>query len=564
MNGRTLRILLLALFPVGIAAQDRAATKVLKGPEERVSITVPADWKPMEIAGTMLLRAIAPGAYGGHDIRIEREEGQGDVDKQRDRYLDYDAQNAPDATVQKKSKPYFGYRINDTDANRVLIRAFVADGSDGLIITCTSRFQYYDKLWARKIEEVIASLQISGSALTSRPELEGDLRRLFDRSARASFVAPGVWKSLTPQFDDELLFVCLKGSKTGPRFTLKEYPGKSNTGLLLLKVGGEWKRSYANVSIKRLGGQPPRMIIKNRVPGSVDYVQAFASEGDGYVFMLTVREGSFEKFKTVADQFAQSLVFTGGPFVPPVSPDDDIRETYKRLVAVNASAESAGAAETIVKVLSGFDKHWSRIGVAISKNAAPVEIVVASEDKFAETSHFFGDPPVAYDRSRRMIVATPPPKSAEQLVMWRGQLYSALAENLLHRDLKVAAPTWWRAGVMTCMDAAGRSGKGPDEPHPAFVERLVVITDTDAHKPLSEIFAMTEAEFLLADSPDMRIQAWGYTHLMIYGRGTLASLYKRWKKALVKATGKAPKFDLKKYDKAQKDLKKHVFQRWGR
>ena len=552
------------LCPDAGAQADKNATRAVKGPEDRISITVPADWKSMEIAGSMIIRVVAPGAYGGHDFRVEREEGQEDVDKQRDRYLDYDSANAPSGTVQKKTKPYYGYRINDADKNRILIRAFITDGSDGLVLTCTSRFQYYDKLWAAKIEEVIASLDISG-ATTGRPELEGDLRRLFDRKARASFVAPGIWKPLTPQFDDELLFVCLKGSKTGPRFTLKEWPGKGNTGLLLLKVGGQWKRSYANVTIKRLSGDRPRMIVKNRVPGSVDYVQAFASEGNGFTFTLTVREGSFEKFRTVADKLAESLVFTGGPFEAPAAPHEDVRELYRKLIAVNASAELSGAVDRVLKVLPGFDKNWSRIGMPVSRNAPPLEVMIVSAKSFTEQSHFFGDPPVAYDRSRRVVVVTPPPKdSRSRMEMWRGRLYAALTENILHRDVQASVPPWFRAGLMTCMDAAGRSGKGADQPHPAFVDRLVVLVDTDAHKSLPDVLKMTEADVLLADKPEMRILAWGYTHLMIFGKGSLGGLYKRWKKALSKAYEKAPEFDLKKYVKSKEDLKKHVFKHWGR
>ena len=98
-------------------------------------------------------------------------------------------------------------------------------------------------------------------------------------------------------------------------------------------------------------------------------------------------------------------------------------------------------------------------------------------------------------------------------------------------------------------------------PHPAYVERLVVKTTTNAQKPLAEILAMTESDLYFADLPDTRIQAWGYMHLMLYGKSALGSLYKRYAKALAKGRGVAPVFK-PKYDKDEQDLKKHVFKNW--
>ena len=145
--------------------------------------------------------------------------------------------------------------------------------------------------------------------------------------------------------------------------------------------------------------------------------------------------------------------------------------------------------------------------------------------------------------------------------MWRGRVFWALAENALHRDVKVTVPVWLRAGLAGCMEAAGRSGKSPKEPHAAYVERLVIKTSTDGHKSLATIMSMTESDLYFADSPDARIQAWGYTHMMLFGRSPLGSLYKRWARALAKGRGIAPAFKLK-YDKDREDLKKHASKHW--
>ncbi len=46
--------------------------------------------------------------------------------------------------------------------------------------------------------------------------------------------------------------------------------------------------------------------------------------------------------------------------------------------------------------------------------------------------------------------------------------------------------------------------------------------------------------------------------------GSLASAYKKWTRALAKAKTSTPKLDLKKYDRAEEDLKRHVFKLWGK
>ena len=67
-----------------------------------------------------------------------------------------------------------------------------------------------------------------------------------------------------------------------------EAQARLNPGLTLLKIGAQWKKTYGNVIVKRLGNDPPRLMATNRVPGSVDYLIAFGNAGRfgklGHVF----------------------------------------------------------------------------------------------------------------------------------------------------------------------------------------------------------------------------------------------------------------------------------------
>ena len=81
----------------------RGRTRICKGPQKRITIRVPVTWKEGEAAGSIFLRVIAPGQYGAHDLTLRREEGQDDVDKQRDRYLEFDSANSPKATIKEFS-----------------------------------------------------------------------------------------------------------------------------------------------------------------------------------------------------------------------------------------------------------------------------------------------------------------------------------------------------------------------------------------------------------------------------------------------------------------------------
>jgi hypothetical protein len=541
----------------------KGPTRDLAGPEGRVMIKVPEKWKDLQLSGNIIIRANAPGTYGGHNLRVEREAGQSDREKQRKRYLDYDTTNAPGAEVQKVDEPWFGYRLDISAKNRVLLRAFVTDGGDGLIVTVTSRLQYYDEVWAGQIAAIVSSVWISGVGAPRKPEEQGALRRIFDKAARVSLVAPGAWKSVEPDRSDELLYVGLKGSKSGPRFRFKDWGGPTDASLTLLKISGQWKKAYRNLVLKRLGNDPPSMLVRNRVPGSVDYLIAFDNAERGYTLILTVKEDSFERFRTVADAVAKSVVFSSAPYVEPEPPALDIRREEGKFAILHGAAEQASSVGKVARALGAFERHWKRVGVGKSRKKPPIHIVVCPRNDFEETAHHFGTPPAAYDRKGRFVVVVPPPPEEDTLPMWRGMLYGAIADNLLHRDVMVPAPAWLRAGLSACMDAAGRTGRGPDEGHPAFLKKLKVKTVTNAHKDIETVLTMTDADLYLAESPDRRMLAWGYVHLMNFGKGTVPSTYRRWKRALEAAEEKAPDFDLKTYEKARLDLQKHVARQWG-
>ena len=72
---------------------------------------------------------------------------------------------------------------------------------------------------------------------------------------------------------------------------------------------------------------------------------------------------------------------------------------------------------------------------------------------------------------------------------------------------------------------------------------------------------MTETDLYFAESPEKLVQAWGYMHLMLYGKSSLGAKYKRWARALAKARGVTPAFK-PEYEKDQADMKRHAFKHW--
>lgn len=554
-----LTALLLAVS--GATAQDdpfKGPTKVVKGPEGRVSITVPARWREESISGNIVLRVRAPYG-GGHDIIVTREAGQSDVDAQRDRYLAYDSGKYAGSEVKKLSKPFYGYRLNAPSKNVVIFRRFIADGEDGLVVASSSRLKMFDETYADQVLAVLSSIQVAGGAGGGATVAEeGGERRVFDPAAVVSLVAPAAWKSLPPDAEEkEVLTLGLKGSRSGPVIRLLDMGSPTNANLVLSNLSRQWK-VFGKIVSKRFPGKPPRMMCVNKKPGWIEYVIAYAVGSHGYALHLTVREGSFEKFRAIADTIGGTVVFTDGEFAPPKSAPGEIHEEYHRAFVVHAKVEQAGAVPQIVKLLGRFEKDWRRIRIGKLKKPPPIEILVAPADGFAEASHGFGEPPAAYDRSTCLVVVAPRPDDRAMQDAWQGRVFAALAEATLHRDMAGRVPPWLRTGLAACMEAAGRSGEGPDEPHPAYVKVLDNRAATDTLLPLKDVLARTNADYFMAETLVNHAMAWGYTHLMLFGKGSLPGIYRKWKKAAEKARHGTPEFDLGDYDKGIEDLKKHI------
>jgi hypothetical protein len=546
----------------GVSAQDdpfKGPTKVVEGPEGRVKITVPVRWREESISGNIVLRVRAPHS-GGHDIIVTRETGQSDVDAQRDRYLTYDSGKYAGAEVKKLAEPFYGYRLNAPSKNVVIFRRFITDGDDGLVIVSSSRLKMFDQVYKEQLFAVLASIEVAGragGAATSSAE-EGGERRVFDPAAVVSLVAPAAWKSLAPDPDEkEVLTLGLKGSRSGPVIRMLDMGSPTNANLVLSKVSGQWK-SYGSVVFKRFPGKPPRMMCANRKPGWIDYVIAYDANGHGYALHLTVREGSFEKFRAITDAIGSTVVFTDGDYAPPKSPPGEVHDEVRKAFVVHAKAEQAGMIPAVVKLLRGFEKDWRRVGLGDSRKAPPIHILVTTDDAFADASHGFGKRPAAYDRSTCMVVVAPQPDDRALHDGWRGGIYAALAEASLHRDMPGKVPPWLRTGLAACMEAAGRSGKGPDEPHPAYVKILDNSAATQLLTPLPDVLKRTNADYFMAEKLDGHAMAWGYTHLALFGSGTLPGIYRKWKKAAERARRDAPPFDLGDYTGGVADLTKHI------
>jgi hypothetical protein len=527
----------------------------------RVKITVPKSWTDADLSGTIVIHIRAPLQRGGHDLLVTREEGQSDVDKQRDRYLQYDGGRFPGADVQKLSEPFFGYRIQDAKKNEVLVRAFADDGADGIVVSVMSRHQNYDAYHRELIEAVVASLApVKGADAKGEDKEDEGLRRVHDEQGRVSIVVPALWKPVEAADGGEWLAVALKGAKTGPRLAVRNWGGPSSAALTLTKLFTQWKRVYAGVTSQILEGEPPRMLVQGRVEGSLDYLIAFENRNEGYTLQLTVREGSYEKLRDLADQVAKTLVFADAPWAAPDAPEGAPAGAYRKEVAVHAAAGLEEAAAGVVKALPAFAKAWAAVGLGDAAKKPPLAVSVVPEERFAAESGWFGGPPCAYDRSRRVVAILPPPPEDEGLGLWRGRLYAALAEAALHRDLPSPPPPWLRAGLLACMDAAGQSGS-PEEGHPAHASRLTSKVAADGHRTLKTVLATTNADLLGNDAPDATMYAWGYTHLFLFGKGTPSNVYRRWVKDVEKGKETTP-LDLGPYERVEQDLKEHVLKRW--
>jgi len=543
----------LLAFALGAGAQG-VTTRIVKDAAGRIEIAVPDSWQDAALAEGELIHVNAPHA-GGHMLIAVREAGQTDVDKQRDRYMAHDAGRYPGAEFQKIADPFFGYRMNDPAKNRVLLRGFVRDGADGVVVTVSSRFQAYDA-YAKQTMAVLGSLRAAGAPGAPGAPADasaGPGRRIFDKGGRFSFVAPVAWKTITAE-EGEMLALGLKGLNTQASVRVVEEGDQDNPNLILITIQGRWKRDYAGSSAERVGTAPPALLVKNRKEGWVDYVIAFAAGGRGFTLRLASREGAFETTQKDADAMARSLVFLADPYkVPDQMPGAFTREIKKSYV-VHAAAGEGAAADATVDAVTVFDRDWSRIAPAPARKGVQIHVVLAAANAFAEASNGFGDVPAAYDRSRCTVVAVAPPADKEEALRWRGRLCAVLAEAALHRDLAVAAPPWLLGGLAACMEAAGRTGEGPQATHFALRPKLEV----ESRAKFPDVLAYSYADVLQGETLEPLALSWGYTHLMLFGKGTLKTIYVKWARDLAKATKKTPAFELGKYAEAEADLKKHV------
>ncbi|MFI5403641.1 MAG: hypothetical protein ACHQ1G_11950, partial [Planctomycetota bacterium] len=326
-----------------------------------------------------------------------------------------------------------------------------------------------------------------------------------------------------------------------------------NASFILVTIQSRWKRDYASATLQRVGEEPPALLVHNRKEGWVDYVIAFVSGGRGYTVRLAAREGTFEDLQKDADAIAASLVFLSDPYRAPSQLPGAITRDVKKGYVVHAPAGSGDAMDACVDAAGGFDRDWGRISPVPAKKV-PLHIVVVPAADFARTAHGFGEAPAAYDRSACAVVVVPPPAEKDEAARWRGRVYAALAEAALHRDLAVAPPPWLLSGLSSCMEASGRSGAGPEAKHDALRPQL----EMETRVTFKDLFTYSYADVNQGETLEPAALSWGYTHLMLFGKGTLRSLYVKWARDLAKATKKAPPFDLGKYAEAEAEFKKHL------
>jgi len=526
-----------------------------------VSITVPERWTDKEKAGDVLIHVYAAGG-GGHDILVVREQNQGDIDALRDRYLEYDSGRYPGNSVKKVGEPYFGYRMDVPDKQLVVLRAFATHGTYGIILSITSRLANYDQYHAAKLAWVASTLTVDGTrtgGFSENGSLSGSPARHWDASGRVSIVAPGGWKPIELE-GDEILVVARRGKSTEPRLFVNRWIGADSASLAITKIAREWKANYKTARFERLDGEPPRMIVQGREGDWVDYFVASFDGKDGYTVRLTVRRGALDTLREAADEAAKSIAFLDAPYYEPTPPASDITQAYKKLLVLHARAEQVGAMDDVGKAYEAFLKSWGKHGIAYDRSGPPLHVVLCGADGFKEASSYLGAPPAAYDRARRCVAIAGSP--GEKPEAWRGAVYAAFAEALLHRDLKAAPPPWFRRGLADCLRAAGATGEVDGE-IPEYLGRLQQRVGTNLPEPIEAVCAWSENDFRTDQTLDKPAHAWGYVHLMLFGKGALPTDFKKWSKALAKARNTAPPFQPKKPGEARNELQEHVAKRWS-
>ncbi|MEM8885711.1 MAG: hypothetical protein AAGD14_16720 [Planctomycetota bacterium] len=521
-----------------------------------VSITIPKRWVDTEKGGGMLVRV--RGA-GGHDISVTREGDQADLDGLRKRYIEHDSAIYPGSTIKLISEPYFGYRLDMKEKNRVVVRAFATQGNDGIIFTSTSRFQNYDRIYAPQIAWVAASLTVDGArtgttggggGTTGRPT------RFFDDAGEVSLIAPAGWQPNALVGDEVLLIARGKRSRS-TRFLIHKWPNAGSGSLAIAQVAREWKQSYGAARMERLQGKPPRLLVRGREGDWVDYFIGLFDGESGYTLRVTVRESNYEKARGMADEMAKTVAFSNSPWKTPTPPDLDLKLEYKKRAVIHAPAELAGQREKLGAELDLFLKSWARLGLGYDRKGEPIHIAITNAKEFGERSNRFGAAPAAYDRQNRVVVAVGTPSDEAEQATWRGAVHAAFAEALLHRDLKVGVPAWFRIGLTQCYRAPYAEGKVPDGAATDLLKQL----KESKPQPLGELLGWSEGDF--RKDPTRAAQAWGYTHLMLFGKGKLPGFYKKWRKALLKSRNKAPALSTPKYTTAPADLQAHLDKAFG-
>ncbi|MFB3065347.1 MAG: hypothetical protein ACE10D_02435 [Planctomycetota bacterium] len=446
------------LWPVAAQAQDKeedpfkGPTRVVKDVGSKVELTIPEKWQEREVSGTTILSLFAPGnlGQGGHGLLLVREEGQADLKRQRDRYKTYDAGKDEAATFEMIDEPFFGYRCHLPSGRpkKVIIRRFMVDTPDGLVLSVTSRLNtYYDRVWKDQIYAIIASARSvsSSGGGGSLAGAAGDLKRFFSEDGRASFVATDKWRTFETIEEGALVAVRFGVGGAAPALVLADRGYTTSKATVLAQLAGRLKKRHPQIKRRMLRGSPPRMLLKGRRDGSVDYVMAFKNGTNGYTLMLTVQEPEYDRFRTFCDEVAQSLVFSAQAYEPPEQPKGSIAVELGRAAIVHGEPENKGLVERTAKRLRGFGKPWKRVGLGKSKNRPPLRILVVPESRFKEATQLYGELPAVYHPGLRLVVVTPPPREGYE--RWRGRAYFALGEALLHRDLRVAAPAWLKEGV---------------------------------------------------------------------------------------------------------------------